>query len=100
MNIETDAVITALKNILSDTPTVERATLFGSRARGDNKERSDYDIAIFGKVSDEDKSEIFTQTEELPTLLKIDVAYVDELEKDKFVENILKEGIVFYDRTR
>ena len=30
--------------------TIESAALFGSRARGDNTELSDYDIAVFGGV--------------------------------------------------
>lgn len=99
MDIIKDFIIQELNKILSECASVERAMLFGSRARGDNKERSDYDVAIFGDVSAEDKLHIFLRCEDLPTLLKIDVAYVDELEEDRFLENILKEGIVFYDRT-
>lgn len=99
MEILNDEIIKALKDIFIKCESVERVMLFGSRARGDNKERSDYDVAVFGNVSEEDKLEIFLRTEDLPTLLKIDVAYVDELDQDKFVANILKEGIIFYDRT-
>ena len=36
-------------------PEVERVLLFGSRARGDHSERSDYDVAIYGELSSEDK---------------------------------------------
>ena len=99
MDIIKDFVIQELNKILAECASVERAVLFGSRARGDNKERSDYDVAIFGNVSPEDKLHIFLRCEDLPTLLKIDLAYINELAQDKFLENILKEGIVFYDRT-
>ena len=97
---ERDAIlINSLKNILENCASVNGAVLFGSRARGDNRERSDYDVAIFGDVSPDDKLEIFLKIEELPTLLKIDVVYFDELEEDIFKQNILKEGKIFYDRT-
>ena len=97
--MKNDVIINSLKIILENCASVNGAVLFGSRARGDNRERSDYDVAIFGDVSPDDKLEIFLKIEELPTLLKIDVVYFDELEEDIFKQNILKEGKIFYDRT-
>ena len=97
--MKNDIIINSLKNICAECPTVAKAMLFGSRARGDNKERSDYDVAIFGNVSEDDKLKLQLGIEDIPTLLKIDVAFPDELSEDKFKENILKEGITFYDRT-
>ena len=98
MDIKNDVIITWIADVLKDCATVDGAVLFGSRARGDNKERSDYDVAIFGPVSPEDRISIDGAIEELPTLLKIDVVYTAELEEDKFLQNIRKEGIKFYDR--
>lgn len=99
MKMKNDIIINSLKKICAECPTVKRAMLFGSRARGDNKERSDYDVAIFGNVSKNDKLKIALCIDDVPTLLKIDVVFADELDEDKFKENILKDGIIFYDRT-
>lgn len=96
--MKSDIVLTGLAGIFSNCTSVAQARLFGSRARGDNKERSDYDVAVFGAVVDFDKTYIAGGIEELPTLLKVDLVYVDELSRDKFYENILKEGVIFYDR--
>ena len=96
--MKSDKVLTGLAGIFFNCESVAHAKLFGSRARGDNKERSDYDVAVFGSVTDSDKAFISGCIEELPTLLKIDLVYADELPQDKFYENILKEGVIFYDR--
>ena len=98
MDIKNDVIITWIADVLKRCATVDGAILFGSRARGDNKERSDYDVAIAGNVAPEDKIDIDSAIEELPTLLKIDVVYMAELAEDKFLQNIKKEGIKFYDR--
>ena len=96
--MKTDKILSGITEILQKYSEVTRAVLYGSRARGDNGERSDYDIAIFGSVFPKSKALIAADMEELPTLLKIDVIYFNELEEGKFKENIKKDGIIFYDR--
>lgn len=79
--------------------TIERAVLFGSRARGDYSERSDYDIAVFGDVPGADKARLHAWAEEeLPTLHKIDLTFVGDVSDEKFLESIEREGIIFYDK--
>lgn len=79
--------------------TIERAVLFGSRARGDNTERSDYDIAVFGGVSGADKARLRAWADdELPTLHKIDLTFVADVADAKFLNSIEKEGVIFYDK--
>ena len=82
-------------------PEVERVLLFGSRARGDHSERSDYDVAIYGTLSSEDKVKLrYTVNEELPTLHKIDMLFVEELKNIALINNIQKEGIAIYDKNK
>jgi predicted nucleotidyltransferase len=44
-----DPILTRFKSALSEMygPALDRVVLFGSRARGDAREDSDYDVAVF-----------------------------------------------------
>ena len=42
-----DYVLNEIKNIALAHKGVNKVVLFGSRARGDNNSKSDYDIAVF-----------------------------------------------------
>lgn len=67
--------------------------LYGSRARGDNKERSDIDIAVFGM---EPNKQTFFQDdiEKLPTLLEFDIAFITKNTKIEFLREIEKDGVI------
>jgi predicted nucleotidyltransferase len=78
----------------------EKLVLFGSRARGDNSPVSDYDIAVFKTcISVYDKASFSLDVEDIETLKKIDIIFIDEKLEDKLMENIKKEGIIIYEQT-
>lgn len=74
---------------------VTKVLLFGSRARGDYKERSDIDLAVAGG-----KVDLFAITvdEETSTLLKYDVVNLDASIQKELLESIQKEGVVIYEK--
>lgn len=79
---------------------IEKVVLFGSRARGDNSKVSDYDIAVFGKdLSSIDKALLCADIDEIHTLKKIDVVFVNKDLNDKLIRNINKEGVIIYEQT-
>jgi predicted nucleotidyltransferase len=60
---------------IAPSPEVERVWLFGSRARGDARPRSDIDLAIAAPAADPRRWQaILDAIEEAPTLLHVDVA--------------------------
>ena len=65
--------------------------LFGSRARGDNRERSDYDIAVFG-MPNENQILFSEEMENLPTLLDFDIIFVTNKTNKDLLDNIEKDG--------
>ncbi|MCL4704152.1 nucleotidyltransferase domain-containing protein [bacterium] len=76
----------------------QRIILFGSRAREDAQERSDYDIAI-----DDDRltraafAHIRADLEELPTLLAIDLVWMKQA-TPALRQRILSEGKILYEQ--
>ncbi|MDF3048133.1 MAG: polymerase subunit beta [Candidatus Midichloriaceae bacterium] len=83
---------------LSQLSFIEKIILFGSRARGDNYDRSDIDLAIVcPKASSNDWLKVLEVIDSADTLLKIDCVRLDDLpKKSELRENIMKEGKVIY----
>ena len=79
---------------LAKTNSVKKVVLFGSRARGDYKERSDIDLAFSGGNSSEF---ILTVDEETYTLLKFDVVDLEKPVGKELRESIEREGMVIYE---
>ena len=75
---------------------VEQLILFGSRARGDYKERSDIDLAFRGGRSNHF---ILDVDEETSTLLEFDVIDLDRPLQKELLESIEQEGIVIYEKS-
>ena len=73
---------------------IKKLILFGSRAHGTNRERSDIDLAGQG-------GDIFNFTaavaEEVETLLSFDVVNLDEVVDENFQNEITRDGIILYE---
>jgi predicted nucleotidyltransferase len=87
-----------LADVLQRFPFVRRAVLFGSRARGDNSARSDYDLALdVAPASASDWCALGDAIDRAPTLLKFDVVRLEDVSPDLRAE-IEREGIQIYGR--
>lgn len=73
----------------------KRLVLFGSRARGDHKPRSDIDLAVYD-MPEQERAAFWLDAEELPTLLKFDIVHIMPGMDPKFIENIEKDGVTLY----
>lgn len=74
---------------------VEKIVLFGSRARGNNTERSDVDLAVYGGDFD---SFFWNIKENVHSLLMFDLVNVDEGISRDLEEEIERDGIVLYEK--
>ena len=74
---------------------IQKVILFGSRARGDYKERSDIDLAFYGGQS---SHFILDVDEETSTLLKFDIIDLAKPIREELLESIHQEGIVLYEK--
>ncbi|MGO9547650.1 MAG: nucleotidyltransferase domain-containing protein [Rhodomicrobium sp.] len=70
---KTDPIISKFRSALGKAygPRLERVVLYGSRARGDAKPESDYDVAVFLK-------DMTNRWDEFGTLAGIEVDLLDE----------------------
>ena len=69
--------------------------LFGSRARGDNHERSDIDLAVRG--GDVIRFSLAVD-EDVPTLLMFDVVNLDQSVQPELLAAIKKDGVSLYEK--
>lgn len=83
---------------LGEKYSAEKILLFGSRARGDHKERSDIDLAIYGMPKD-NQAHFWWDIDDLPTLLKFDLVHVTEDTDTELVKNIEKDGVILYEKS-
>ena len=78
--------------------SAEKIALFGSRARGDNHERSDIDIAVYGMPKN-NRANFWIDIEELPTLLKFDIVHISDNTDKELIKDIEKDGVVIYEKS-
>ncbi|MCL2873865.1 MAG: HI0074 family nucleotidyltransferase substrate-binding subunit [Defluviitaleaceae bacterium] len=78
---------------------IHKIVLFGSRARDDNYEKSDIDIAAYfekGHYEREHASFTLEITEDIDTLYPIDVVCVNSKTDEKLKQNISEDGVLLY----
>ena len=80
---------------LAEKYGVKKVILFGSRARGDYRERSDIDLAFTG--GDGPRFSLDAD-EETYTLLMFDIVNLDRPVQPELLESIRREGITLYER--
>ncbi len=74
---------------------LKKVILFGSRARGDYKEKSDIDLAVTGgNVA----AFSIAVDENTSTLLKFDIVDLDVSVQEELSQSIEREGIVIYEK--
>ena len=90
----------AFYNELTRQAFVEQIWLFGSRARGDNQDRADIDLALYCPTATaKNWLHILDIIDEADTLLKIDCLRLDEISEDSAIKQAIgREGIKLYER--
>lgn len=86
-------------NILASFHNVERATVYGSRAKGNYKPFSDIDIALSGdKLSQTDILRIADMFEESSLPYLFDISDYSTLTNPELTDHIDRRGINIFDR--
>lgn len=93
MNLKAEIVESIIK--IARECGVKKVILFGSRARGNNRERSDIDLAFEGGNSARFALDVDDFT---PTLLKFDFVNLSTA-NEAILKEIEKDGVILYEQT-
>ena len=91
--------VLAIQGVLEGFPQVEKAVLYGSRAKGNHKPGSDIDLTLFGaELTDRLSSQIYWALDDLLLPYKIDLSLFSELRHAALIDHIRRVGIPLYER--
>lgn len=91
-----DEIIHRIAGELEKYIQVNRAVIFGSRARGDYRYNSDIDIAVFAEGGV--PAELYFNLDEAAGIYKINLVDMDSLENEKLRCSIESQGVEIYSR--
>jgi uncharacterized protein len=87
--------------ILKQNPAVEKAVIYGSRAKGNYKNGSDIDLTLFGNALEyKTLSAIAWALDESDIPYTVDLSLFNTIENAALREHIERVGVVFYERDR
>ena len=93
------SVIQKINGILSRYPLVQKATLYGSRAKGNYKNGSDIDLTLHGRgLSLDMVYKILNDLDDLLLPYTIDLSIFDDIRDPDVVAHIRRVGVAFYEK--
>lgn len=94
-----DKVLNEIKRIALNYKNINKIVLFGSRARGDNTDKSDYDIAVFANMDYSDECKFKNDIDDIETFYKIDLVFIKERHiGTEIYQNIMNDGVIIMDK--
>jgi len=89
--------VARITSVLTRFPDVEKAVVYGSRAKGNYRKGSDIDLTLFGDgLTDKVMSRIYWALDDLLLPYKIDLSLFSGLKHPALVDHIGRVGIVLY----
>ena len=95
-----DETVRRMAAVFSHYPEIEKAVLYGSRAKGNFRNGSDIDLTLMGEKLDSTiLGRIDWELDDLLLPYKIDLSLFSKLTHPELIEHIRRVGITFYERT-
>lgn len=92
-----ETTIEKINSVFAKYPFVEKAILYGSRAKGNFKNGSDIDITLKGdKLKLPSLLTIMNDLDELNLPYKIDLSVYSAISNNDLLEHINRVGVIFY----
>ena len=94
-----EETIEKIGGILARHPQVEKALLYGSRAKGNYKNGSDIDLTLLGERLNQDELlGIMGELDDLLLPYTIELSIFHQLTHQDLIEHIQRVGKIFYER--
>jgi predicted nucleotidyltransferase len=93
------ATIHKIRNVFSGFPAIERAVIYGSRAKGSYKTGSDIDLTLFGeKLTFDILADVLDTLDELLLPYTFDISLYAKIDNPALREHIDRVGKIFYEK--
>jgi predicted nucleotidyltransferase len=93
--------VAQIHDVLARFPEVDRAVLYGSRAKGNYKPGSDIDLTLLGSgVTSKILGQIRNELDDGLLPYTFDISIFSQLEQADLLEHIRRVGVVFYEKKR
>ena len=94
-----DGTVAQIREALARFPEVEKAILYGSRAKGNYKPGSDIDLTLLGaKMTERILGQIQVDLEDGQLPYRFDLSIFSQITHTDLIEHIRRAGVVFYER--
>ncbi|MFV0553284.1 MAG: nucleotidyltransferase domain-containing protein [Mangrovibacterium sp.] len=86
--------ILSIKGVFANHPRIQRAIVYGSRAKGNYRQGSDLDVCLMGKdLLFDELLRIETELDDLLLPIRIDVSLFDQIDNPDLIAHIERVGI-------
>jgi predicted nucleotidyltransferase len=98
----TETTIEKINSLFAKYPQVEKAVLYGSRAKGTFKNGSDIDLTLFGNkdLTLEVLFRIRNEIDDLPEAYTVDLSIFAHISDPEVLDHINRKGVVFYNKMK
>lgn len=93
------ATLAKIITVLAQCPALEKAVLYGSRAKGNYRPGSDIDLSLWGdSLSYAHLGKIESQLDDLMLPYSFDLSLFSQIDNPDLTEHIQRVGLVFYEK--
>lgn len=98
-NLALNKTIDAINQVFTVYPAIEKAVLYGSRAKGNYRDASDIDFTLMGKdLTFTLLAKIEADLDDLLLPYKIDLSMYDHIGNPELLDHVERVGEMFYQR--
>ena len=92
------STVQIIQSILAETPSVNKAVIYGSRAKGNYRLGSDIDLTLFGdSLTLDELGKIATKLHDSRIPYQVDLSIFDLIEHEGLRDHIQRVGRIFYE---
>ena len=96
-----ETTVEKICKVFAEFPAIEKAVLYGSRAKGNFREGSDIDLTLYGvELSKDLRSNVACALDDLMLPYTIDLSVFDTLNHAELKEHIERVGVLFYKKKK